>query len=116
MFVMTYSELFYPPTIGFVLTALGVVMALLFAVHWSSNWPIYLPFRWLGESALLMYILHLAIIAYFLEPLFEDLNLANFLTVNFVIVFVLAGIAGTVHHLKLMWPRRPYVLRFLLGG
>jgi uncharacterized membrane protein len=111
-----YSELFYPPTIGFVLTSLGVLLALLFATHWTSHWRIYVPFRWLGECALLMYILHLAIIAYFLEPSFDDLNLAEFMIVNFLTVLVLLGIAAAVHYWKFTWTRRPYVLRFLLGG
>lgn len=63
-----------------------------------------------------MYILHLAIIAYFLERRFEGLNLENFLIINFLTVLVLLGVSAAVHYLKPMWPRRAYVLRFLLGG
>jgi uncharacterized membrane protein len=111
-----YSELFYPPTIGFVLTALGLVMVLLFLIDRTAASPIYTPFRWFGECALFIYILHLAIIAYVLEPMFGELNLANFMAVNFGTVVVLFGIAAAVRHLKRIWKRRPYVLRLLLGG
>jgi uncharacterized membrane protein len=111
-----YSELFYPPTVGFILTALGALLALLLAVGATSEWRIYQPLRWLGEAALLMYILHLAIIAYVLEPSLEELAFGRFLMVDLMTVLFLTGLAGAVHHLKRVWNERPYVLRFLLGG
>ncbi len=111
-----YTELFYPPTLGFLITACGVVLALMWAIHWSPDCSIYAPLRWLGECSLLMYVLHLAIIAYVLEPLFPDKPLPIFLMVNFATVLVLVAIAAAARRVKFAWPGRPYAVRFLLGG
>jgi uncharacterized membrane protein len=59
-----YSELFYPPTPGYVLTAIGVILLLLALVDWRPTLIAYGPLRALGEAALLMYVLHLALIEY----------------------------------------------------
>ena len=110
------SELFYPATLGFVLTACGVVLALIWTVQWTPGWPIYAPLRWLGQCSLLMYVLHLAIINYVLEPLLPDKSLPEFLVINFATVFVLVLIAAVVREMKDLWPNRPAVLRFVCGG
>jgi uncharacterized membrane protein len=110
------SELFYPATLGFVMTACGVVLALIWTVHWSPGWSIYAPLRWLGQCSLLMYVLHVAIIGYVLEPLFPEKSLPEFLAINFATVFVLVLIALAVSKMKDVWPNRPSVLRLLFGG
>ena len=115
-----FSELFYPPTLGFIVTACGtvlaLVLALLWAVHFAPDSPIFAPLRWLGECSLLMYALHLAIINYMLEPLWPNRGLPTFLLVDLATVLVLVGIAAAVRAAKRAWPERPYVVRFLFGG
>lgn len=111
-----YSELFYPPTPGFIVTACGAVLALLWAIHKAPNWTLYAPLRWLGECSLLMYVLHLAIISYLLEPLFPDRQLPIFLVINFATVVGLTAIAVIIREMKIAWPARSYLARFLFGG
>jgi uncharacterized membrane protein len=110
------SELFYPPTVGFVITACGAVLALLWTVRRAPEWPLYAPLRWLGECALLMYVLHLVIIVYVLEPLFPEKGLREFLAINFATVSALVLVAAAVRKTKQLWPDRPAALRFLFGG
>jgi uncharacterized membrane protein len=111
-----YSELFYPPIPGLIVTACGTVLALLWAIDQVPNWIFYVPLRWLGECSLLMYILHLAIIIYLLQPLFSDRQLPTFLVINFATVCCLVAIALIIRELKRAWPDRPYFARLLLGG
>jgi uncharacterized membrane protein len=61
------SELFYPPTLGFIVTVCGGVVAVLWAIRQTRNSTLYSPLQWLGQCSLLMYILHLAIIIYLLQ-------------------------------------------------
>lgn len=110
-----FSELFYPPTLGFILTAWGAVWAVLWMVEKAPRWPIFEPLVWLGQCSLLMYVLHLAIIAYVLEPIFSEQPLSTFLTIAIATVCALVAIAAAVRHIKRAWPARPYLVRFLLG-
>lgn len=110
-----FSELFYPPTLGFILTAWGVVWALLWMVRKAPRSLIFEPLIWLGQCSLLMYVVHLAIIAYVLEPIFSEQPLSTFLAVNVATVCALVAIAAAVRHIKRAWPARPYLVRFLLG-
>jgi len=111
-----FSELFYPPTIGFVITACGTVLAPLWALHFVSHSAILAPLRWLGECSLLMYGLHLAVINTVLEPLFPDRDLPTFLLIDLVTVSSLIAVAAAIHYAKRAWPNRPYLVRFLFGG
>ena len=111
-----YSEMFYPPTLGFVITALGFVLAALWLFHgWADAW-VLAPLRWLGEMALFMYIFHCALIHFALEPWFPGKPLPLFLVINGATVLVLVVVAWGIHSLKSAWPKRPFLVRFLLGG
>jgi uncharacterized membrane protein len=111
-----YTEMFYPATPGFLLTSCGLLLVLLWTFHWAPEWPIFAPLRWLGECSLLMYVLHIAIIAYLLEPQFPDKPLGTFLLINFATVCALAIIALAVRRMRAAWPHRPFAVRFMLGG
>jgi uncharacterized membrane protein len=111
-----YSELFYPTTAGFIMTACGAVSTLLWVLHKTRNRSLYAPLRRLGECSLLMYVLHLAIISYLLEPLVPERPLPTFLVINFATVSVLLAVAVAVRAVKTAWPVRPYLVRFLFGG
>lgn len=111
-----YSEMFYPPTLGFVLTAIGFMMAVLWLVHWHSEARIYAPLRWLGEASLFIYILHYSIIHFYLESHFPGRPLSEFMVINFITFAFLLVVAFGLHRLKQAWPTRPFFFRFLLGG
>jgi uncharacterized membrane protein len=74
-----YTELFYPPDIGYILTACGIVLCLLllFERHSESR-----SIRWLrplGRCSLLIYIVHLFVVQRAWRPLVDDMPLGQFL-------------------------------------
>jgi hypothetical protein len=77
---------------------------------------IFKPLRILGEAALLMYILHLALTSYFLSKVFPDQRLGIFLLISFLVILACIAVGIGVRMLKRTWTRRPMVARFLLGG
>jgi peptidoglycan/LPS O-acetylase OafA/YrhL len=111
-----YSELFYPPTIGYLLVAVGVIVLAFAVADRRPDFAVYAPLRALGQCALFMYVVHLAVIDFILSPLFPESPLPRFLVVYLVTAAALIGVAYGVRWLKKRWPNRPYLVRFLLGG
>jgi len=111
-----YSELFYPPTIGYVMTAIGVVVILFFVVDSSRNFVIWKPLETLGQSSLFIYILHLTLVEYVITPICSEQSLLVFLAVYCILVFFLALLAYELKILKRKWTGRPFIVRFFLGG
>jgi uncharacterized membrane protein len=87
-----YSELFYPPTIGYILTACGVMAVLFWIV---DRWPtlrIYWPLQVMGGSALFAYVLHRMVISYVLARWWHQVALPQFLLVYVcLLALVFAG-------------------------
>jgi uncharacterized membrane protein len=104
---MDYTELFYPPDIGFCFTYVSAFCAILFffksMVYWRSMYLILAPFKWMGQHSLLIYILHLVAIQYILSQYFVTSELDRFLYVVLILWVLLAIIARIlpVHCLKL---------------
>lgn len=111
-----YSELFYPPTVGYVLTAVGLIVLLFVCVNLRPNPWIFQPLRTLGEAALAMYILHLALTSYLFSKLFPDRQLGVFLMIALLVILACISVGIGVRRLKRTWTNRPMVARFLLGG
>jgi uncharacterized membrane protein len=112
-----YSELFYPPTVGYVVTALGVTGVLLWLVDRSPSWLGADPLRALGESSLAMYLLHLVVIRYAIKPLWPPrVELPAFLMLYAGLVGTLIAAAYAFRALKRR--RRPGVMiaRVILGS
>ena len=111
-----YVELFYPPTLGFILTVLGTIAVLCYIVDRNPSVSVYNPFRALGESSLFIYVLHLVIIEYLIRPYYlaQDFNAYLLLYVGLACAIVLVGYGLRV--LKTRWKDRPFVVRFFLGG
>lgn len=57
-----YSELFYPPTLGFEVCAAGGTVVLLTMIDRKPDFAMYRPLQLLGTSALTVYVLHLVVI------------------------------------------------------
>lgn len=111
-----YSELFYPPTPGFIVFGIGVAMLALWAASWRSEAWVLLPLRWLGKTSLFIYILHYALIHFWLNRAYRDSSLETFAVIN---IFTLAGlvlVAWLLGQLARSWRSRPFLVRFLLGG
>jgi uncharacterized membrane protein len=79
-----YFELFYPPTIGYILVAIGLIVVLFSLVDRQPSLVLYKPLRVLGEAALFVYILHLALIRYIIELVYSELDFLTFLLVYIV--------------------------------
>jgi uncharacterized membrane protein len=111
-----YSELFYPPTPGFIITASGLAMMLLATIDWKPDLALYRPLRLLGESALLMYLLHIVLIKYVVAPEWEDESLETFIYLYAGMVLGLLVVAYAGRGIKSRWPHLPLPVRVLLGN
>ncbi len=111
-----YSELFYPPTLGFIMTAIGLTIVLLATIDWKPDLHVYLPLRLLGESALSMYLLHLAMIKYVVAPAWPEGTLGMFVVLYAGVVLGLLAVAYARRGVKAMWRDPPFPIRMLLGS
>ncbi len=76
-----YVELFYPATIGFIITIIGVIiLAIAFSDHLQGN-RLLEPFRSMGEYSLQIYVAHLVIIALIIQPLNMRIGLPAYIVV-----------------------------------
>ncbi len=112
-----YTELFYPPTLAYLLMATGIVLLLFSLARWSplaENQPLVQ----LGRCPLLMYLVHLAILHWMLEPLVGEVELTAYLLLYAALLLILIGLAGGVALSKKQRSTRhmPLMLRLLLGG
>ncbi len=111
-----YSEVFYPPTLGYIISAVGLIVLLFFIVDYKHSVIAYNPLRALGESALFMYILHLSLIEYVIVPIWSNVNFQTFLILYIALSLLLIMIAYGVRFFKVKWRDQPFIIRFLLGG
>lgn len=56
-----YSELFYPPEVGYIIVSIGIILLLFFMVDITAKSVIYKPFTLLGKYSLQIYIFHIAL-------------------------------------------------------
>jgi len=74
-----YSELFYPPSPQYLATAVAAVLLLLWLLHHASG---RFELKWLatfGRSSLLLYVVHVALIALVFDEWFQRRTLRGFL-------------------------------------
>ncbi len=110
-----YSELFYPPTIGYIITAVGMI-SLLSAIVGEKHSGVYSPVKALGESALFIYIFHNALIEYVISSAWPKEELQTFLIVYVSFLFLLILVAYGLRAVKIKWNGAPSFIRFLLGA
>ncbi len=104
-----YSELFYPPTPGYIITACGVAMILLNLVDRSQSAVVYRPLSVYGKSSLFMYTIHLALIEYVFAPLLPGEELQTFILVYTGLALLMAMIGfGLRAFTPRFRPRRLY--------
>ena len=89
-----YSELFYPPTIGFIIWALGADLVIFVFVDKTSQSAIYKPIIIFGNAAMFVYIAHYMVIESVMLPFFEGedaelLSLGEFFIVDLIFTAVL---------------------------
>lgn len=110
-----YSELFYPVTMGYAVTAVGVALLAFMAVDFNPGLRVYAPLQALGEASLFMYVIHLAIGEYILSPLLGTIALPRFLVVYTILMAVLIGLAYGLRKVRAVWKPRPFLVKFLIG-
>jgi surface polysaccharide O-acyltransferase-like enzyme len=98
------------------LTTLGVTAILFYLIDLKPGLAVYKPLRVVGESSLLMYILHLVVIQYVLVPLELDKSLGTFLLIYvfFAALIILAGYG--LRKLKTRFKPKNQVVKFFLGA
>lgn len=94
-----YSELFYPPTTGFILTSIGVIIILFFIIDLKNSLAIFKPFSVLGRWSLQIYVLHLILI-FLLGKLTGPLDMNIFLLIYFAIVMIILGLSTLIDKFK----------------
>lgn len=115
LIVLGYSELFYPPTLGYVFTSVGVMILLFCAVDRKPDFVFYEPVRALGESSLFIYIFHLALIKYILARYWPQKDFSTYLAVYIVFMIFLTLSAYLLRVVRRVWPKRPFLVKFLIG-
>jgi len=111
-----YSELFYPPTPGYCLSAIGVISTLFFVVDMPV---VKRKLSWLsvyGQCSLLMYVLHVALISYVWMELIDPQPFWMFLRIYLVTTAALWAIAYGVSRLKMRHSNMPFVVKVSLGA
>jgi uncharacterized membrane protein len=117
---MGYSELFYPATPGFLLTAVGLIMILFPLANLLAGRGFINPLMVLGRCALFLYIAHILLIHTVLKPMAGPVSLERFGVLYLLLMASLWAIALGLDRLKKQWREEGYHLppavTFLLGG
>ena len=111
-----YSELFYPPTYGYITTAVGLILLALCGLSPIRHQAFLRPWQYLGQCSLLIYILHYAGIRFVLSAFWPKVHFAQFIGLYIGFVCVLMGIAYSIRFLKTKYPQAPFLVHFLWGG
>lgn len=111
-----YSELFYPPTTGYVLISLALILAGFYYAPRVSGHPLYIHVGVLGECPLLLYLVQLFVIRYLLLPLASASSLIKFLMYYGLMLAAAWALAEGVKALRDQWDDRPGWLSYFLGG
>ena len=110
-----YSELFYPPTMGFFLTSFGVIGCLFCLVDRFPGLPAFQWLRPFGESSLFVYVTHYVIIRLLLVPLMGLQPLGIFLVLYAALAIVLYLLCLLLRRLRPLVARLPMPLRLVFG-
>lgn len=111
-----YIELFYPPDMSFVFSAIGVVGLLLALAEFSTTKSEITWLQLLGSMTLAIYTISLLIIGRILSPLFFPIgDLASFFAIFFGHLMALTIIAHGFKMVRETYPSMPVVVKWLVG-
>jgi len=112
-----YIELFYPPTLEFLVFMVGFIFCLfIVADSLPVRNPVFDPLRVMGECSLAIYILHVVIIDLFVEPLGIQLPLGLYLAGYLVFLAGMVLVAYLLRGIRTCTRTRSVVLRLLIGS
>ena len=118
-----YNEIFYPPTVVYILCALGVIIVLFSITSRIQGFLIFRPLQIMGETSLFIYILHTAIISFVIEPYYasEASGIPTGTFSDAMAVYVLLTAACfipslLIHIIKQKRKFRNFLIRFYFGS
>ncbi len=109
-----YSELFYPPTLYYLFTFLGLILILLSLLQRVHHYKLFYFFSTYGKSSLLIYILHTVFIVAVFNAFFESYGLVLFILMYLSHAALLWLISFFVQKIKKQ--DLPFIIRFILGS
>ena len=95
-----YAELFYPPTIGFIITAIGVILLAIAIFDALPYNRLLEPFRSMGQYSLQIYVVHLMVIALVIQHLNMKVGLPEFIVVYLLFSAVMYILSVGLRELK----------------
>jgi len=87
-----FSEVFYPPTYGFMITSIGLILLLFNFVDRNPMLSIYKPLKILGGAALFVYITQEIVIEKIITVFFKEVNIQELFVVYSIFILVLIGL------------------------
>ena len=116
-----YGEIFYPATIPFMIGILGICLLTFSLIDKTKNGVFWQPLTIFGQTSLFNYILHSAIVAYIVTPLFhfeeEGLYSLNMGWVVYgLLVIVSFLLSRAVVAMKKKVKSKNFLFNFYLGG
>ena len=111
-----YSELFYPPTTAYVILAFAVMGLCLKLVDRLAAARALRPLACMGQCSLAMYVLHLVLIEFAVVPYLPKQGMIGFSVVYLALILLLVAAAYGIRQVKQVWPRRRWLLQFVLGA
>lgn len=107
-----FRELIFPPTIAYLLTAIGQIVLLACLIDWRPNLRLYRPLIVFGEASLFMYWFHLLVAE--LLPFRTDLSGVLGAILLASLVFFL-GFAYVIRTVRKRFPGRSPLFKYVLG-
>ncbi|MDD1681796.1 MAG: DUF1624 domain-containing protein [Methanoregula sp.] len=112
-----YVELFYPPTMEFLLFITGLIFCLFIAADWLVTTPgSPEPLQVLGQCSLAIYVVHTLIIDLCILPLQLRVSLPLFLIAYLVFIALMTLLAYGIRSLRLRLDHPPFIVKVLIGG
>ena len=110
-----YVELFYPPTMEFLLFITGLILCLFIAADWLvTTRRLFEPLQILGQCSLVIYVVQTLIIELLIRPLQLQVELPLYLAGSLIFIAAMIMLACMIRSLRLRHP--PFIVRVLIGG
>lgn len=111
-----FIELYYPADLAFQINAISLLLLIWLNISFFKS-KLFFPLQVLGKSSFLIYVFHVAFIAYILELIF-DLNEKSIVGTLFIFYASIFALAFLIEYIKKSsnWKKLPYLVRFIFGS
>lgn len=118
-----YSEIFYPPTIAYILLATGLILVLFSVMSRIQQYLIFKPLAIMGETSMFIYVLHTILVQFVVAPLYlnAETETPNGTLDEALIVYAFLTLACfipslIIHFIKRKWKIKNFIFRFYFGS